>query len=186
MSRLAPETAAPIARAVESALTGDPVAGVGRALELLEAAGWLDDEALFAAPSERAYTRKLIWLDPRERFVVVGMTWSPGQSTPLHDHAGFWVADIVTSGTMFETLYRVTERAAGGRVRFERELHRIAKAKDIGGVRPPLEHHEFGNAGEGVARTVHVYGGNMVRANAYERGADGLWSALDTALTYDD
>jgi hypothetical protein len=93
---------------------------------------------------------------------------------------------MIVSGVMEETLYRPAGRHADGRVSFERYAHRVAQPRDTGGIRPPLEYHEFGNAGEGVARTVHVYGGNMARANTYRLDDDGWWTAEDTLLAYDD
>src|SRR5574342_524218 len=36
------------------------------------------------------YARHLLYGDPGGRFEVVVMAWSPGQETPIHDHAGMW------------------------------------------------------------------------------------------------
>ncbi len=131
------------------------------------------------------YARKLIFRDPRERFVVVGMTWGIGHASPLHDHAGLWGAEIVVDGTMSETLFTLLERAADGRYRFEAGTHRIAEAGAVGLLIPPLEYHDFSNVGTNVARTLHVYGGDLTSSNAFARDPDGLWSARRVELHYD-
>jgi predicted metal-dependent enzyme (double-stranded beta helix superfamily) len=174
---------AAVARAIERAMADDPIAGTGAALALLQADGALSDDALFAPLDAEHYSRKLIWLDAKERFVIVGMTWGPGHLAPLHDHQGLWGADVVVAGAMREILYRLEEHTADGRYRFSREHDRIAHRTEVGYLRPPLEYHEFGNAGDGVARTVHVYGGNLVRGRWYERDGD-WWSANDITYSY--
>jgi 3-mercaptopropionate dioxygenase len=162
-----------IIRSVDRAIKNDRVTGLAEVLAGLDTAGLLDDPALYAAPRPDRYSRKLVWRDPDDRFVVVGLTWAPGQSSPLHDHHGLWGAEIVVEGAMHETLYELVDRAPDGRYQFVRGAERISFKGAIGVLIPPLEYHDFGNAGTGIARTLHVYGGNLTTSNAFT--CEGSW-----------
>jgi 3-mercaptopropionate dioxygenase len=116
---------------------------------------------------------------------VVAMTWGPGQSSPLHDHAGLWGAEIVVSGTMDETMFALNGRNEDGRYRFTRGEHRAVKPGGVGVLVPPLEYHDYGNPGTGVSRTLHVYGGDLTHAHAFAQDPDGWWSARHVELHYD-
>ena len=101
----------PIARAVAM----DRATTLATVLAALGQSGAFAEPALFAPPADGHYTRGRIWTDPDGRFTVVGMTWLPGQGTPVHDHAGRWGAELVVRGTMHETSYRnATTPAARG------------------------------------------------------------------------
>lgn len=171
---------APIARAVRD----DRVTALAGVLtQLCERDAFAPELFLPACPDH--YSRKLIWHDPQDRFVVVGMTWAPGQGSPLHDHAGLWGVEIVVDGVMNETLFRLVERDADGRYRFERGMHRVSGRGTVGVLIPPLEYHDFGNAGESAAHSLHVYGGDLKSAQSFAEDADGWWSARRVDLRYD-
>ncbi|MDQ2726274.1 MAG: cysteine dioxygenase family protein [Actinomycetota bacterium] len=74
--------------------------------------------------------------------------WQPGQDTRVHDHGGSSGAFVVTEGTLTER-YGSVERWAGGRRR------------DHGQGRPcwfgPDYAHNLGNAGPGMATSIHAY-----------------------------
>jgi 3-mercaptopropionate dioxygenase len=160
-------------RSIERAIKNDRVTGLAEVLAGLDAAGILDSPGLYAAPRPDRYSRKLVWRDPEDRFVVVGLTWAPGQTSKLHDHHGLWGAEIVVEGTMHETLYDLVDRAPDGRHQFVPGPERISFKGAIGVLIPPLEYHEFGNAGATVARTLHVYGGNLTTSNSF--ASEGTW-----------
>jgi len=126
---------------IERALKHDRVTALAGALAELNAAGTFEDPAIFAAPRDDRYARRLLWRDRNDRFIVVAMTWAPGQSTQLHDHGGLWGAEIVVAGTMRETTYRALERDAGGATRFVREPDQLLAQRAIGVLVPPLEYH---------------------------------------------
>lgn len=171
---------APIARAVRD----DRVTALAGVLAQLCEQGAFTSE-LFLPPRPDHYSRKLIWHDPQERFIVVGMTWSPGQGSPLHDHAGFWGAEIIVDGVMSETQFLLAERGADGRLQFERGMHRVSGRGTVGVLIPPLEYHDFGNAGAEVAHSLHVYGGDLTSAQCFAQDADGWWTARRVDLRYD-
>jgi predicted metal-dependent enzyme (double-stranded beta helix superfamily) len=172
----------PIRRAVED----DRVTSLASAVAGLVESGTFADPDLYASPRSERYTRRLVWRDPKNRFVVVAMTWAPGQSAALHDHGGVWGVEIVAGGTMCETAYTVVERdPAGGRVRFARGPERIAVKGSAGVLYPPFDHHTFGNVGTEPAHTLHVYGGAYVRLKTFAAEADGWHRESDVALEFD-
>jgi predicted metal-dependent enzyme (double-stranded beta helix superfamily) len=176
----APELIAPIAQAVKD----DRVTSLAGVLAQLCERGVLVHE-LFLPASSGHYSRKLVWHDPEDRFVVVGMTWAPGQGSPLHDHAGLWGAEIIVDGVMSETMFHLLDRDADGRYRFERGVHRVSGRGTVGVLIPPLEYHDFGNAGTSVAHSLHVYGGDLKSAQCFAEDTDGWWTARRVELHYD-
>src|SRR5947209_574882 len=96
--------------ALTQAVKSERVTTLASALAGLLKTGAFEDERLYVRPLRTRYARKLIWRDPGNRFEVVGMSWAPGQASPLHDHGGLWGGEIVVSGTMRETRYRLLER----------------------------------------------------------------------------
>ena len=171
---------APIARAVKD----HHVDALGEALATLCAAGALAP-ALFLPPRSDRYARNLIWREPEGAFIVVGMTWAVGQGSPLHDHAGLWGAEIVVDGQMHQTPFELTARGHDGRYRFERGEHYVSGCGTLGLIEPPKEYHDFGNAGDSVAHSLHVYCGDLTSAQTFSKDADGWWTARRVGLRYD-
>jgi len=151
----------------------------------LDAAGAFDEPEFFLPQRSDRYARRLVQLDPDRRFVVVAITWAPGQGSPLHDHAGLWGVEIVARGIMHETVFRLEERDDRGRYRFADPRPGVTARGQIGVLIPPLEYHDFGNGGEAVAHTVHVYGGNLTHAQAFVPDGDGWHRATAVELHYD-
>jgi predicted metal-dependent enzyme (double-stranded beta helix superfamily) len=170
---------------IRRAMRDDRVTGLARALAKLEESGDFEDPALFSGALPDRYARRLIWRDPEGGFVIVGMTWAPGQSAPLHDHGGVWGVEIVARGTMRETAYRLVERDPQGRVRFVREGERVSTKGTAGALCPPHDYHTFGNAGTTPAYTVHVYGGPYARCNLYTTSDERWWTSTSVPLGYD-
>ena len=171
---------APVTRAIKD----DRVTGLAGVLSRLDEAGAFGPE-LFAPAHADHYTRRLLWHDPQDRFVMVAITWAPGQGSPLHDHSGLWGAEIVVDGMMNETMFELLDRDAQGRYRFARGLHRTCEKGAVGVLIPPLEYHDFGNGGTSVAHTVHVYGGDLKTSQAFTEEADGWWTGRRVDLRYD-
>jgi len=168
----------PIARAVKD----DRVTTLAATLARLEATGTLANPVLFAAPETGRYARRTLWQDVDGKFVVVAITWAPGQSSALHDHDGLWGAEIVVGGTMRETAFQLVDRDRAGRYRFLRGASRDARKGTVGTLNPPLEYHEFGNAGPTTAHSIHVYGGTLDRCRAFTADTDGWWNANQVDL----
>src|SRR5258706_12890875 len=66
---------------------------IQRKLRLLISGGnFLPSEA--KTPALQRYARHLVHEDPKKRFIVVSLVWTPGQGTPIHDHSTWGVAGI--------------------------------------------------------------------------------------------
>jgi 3-mercaptopropionate dioxygenase len=173
---------------IERAVRHDRVTSlVGTLAELYASGTFMRHSDLFAPPNPARYSRRLIWRDPAARFIVVGLTWLPGQRSPLHDHAGLWGAEIVVSGSMRETTYRLLERDASGRCRFSSESERELTQGSVGILIPPLEYHDFGNDGDTPCQTIHIYSGDLDHCYAYsaDDNGNGWWHAKRIDLRYD-
>jgi predicted metal-dependent enzyme (double-stranded beta helix superfamily) len=175
------ELVEPLRRAIRD----DRVTSLARTMAQLGEAGVFDRKDFFLDPHPEHYARKLIWRDPDHDFVVVGMTWAPGQSAPLHDHGGIWGVEVVVRGEMCETAYRLTKRDGSDRCRFERVGERVSGEGDAGVLVPPHDHHVFGNVGTSPAQTLHVYGGAYARCNVFSPDGDGWYRAENVALAFD-
>jgi predicted metal-dependent enzyme (double-stranded beta helix superfamily) len=171
----------PIRRAVRD----DRVTTLARTMAELGSSGAFDDPDLYLGACADHYARRLVWRDPNGAFVVVAMTWAPGQAAALHDHGGVWGVEIVAEGTMCETAYRLVERDESGRCRFEREGERIATKGSSGVLCPPHEYHTFANVGSTPARTLHVYGGSFEHINTYAAQTERWWRAARVTPHYD-
>jgi predicted metal-dependent enzyme (double-stranded beta helix superfamily) len=140
----------------------------------------------FPEPSPHRYARRLVYADAWGRFVVIAMTWAPGQKTPLHDHAGVWCVEVVVDGVMEVVSYQLMEENKPlGHCRFEQRETVAAPPASSGALIPPFEHHIFGNKGTDVAHTLHVYGGPMNRCDIFEPLAEGWWQRVHRELRYD-
>jgi predicted metal-dependent enzyme (double-stranded beta helix superfamily) len=170
-----------LARAVAS----DRAGSVAHALAVLGKRGAFDEHALYAAPDAARYSRRSLWRDPAGRFAVVSMTWLPGQGTPVHDHAGRWGAELVVSGVMRETTYRIVARGDDGRLRLDAAAPVTVGAREVGAIVPTVDVHAFHNAGSRIARTVHVYSTLRDACTIFAAGDDGWWSARRIDLTTD-
>jgi len=172
-------------QAIGRAFRNDRVTELSVTLAELVKAGRFDAPEYFAPPSARHYGRRLIWRDQELGFVIVGMTWSPGQRAPLHDHDGLWGAEAVIEGVMRETPYTCVDVDAEGRCRFIKEADVLRCRGEVGTVIAPREYHAFENAGVKCAQTVHVYNAEIARCRSYEAEEGGWWRARATNLQYD-
>jgi predicted metal-dependent enzyme (double-stranded beta helix superfamily) len=132
------------------------------------------------------YARRLLFRNDELGYTAVVMTWGPGQTTGLHDHAGMWCVEGVISGQMNVTRFDLIE-TVGERFRFARVEEVKAGVGSSGALIPPYEYHVLGNAlPDQTSVTLHVYGGEMDHCSIFEPQADGLWVRTQKALGYDD
>ena len=132
------------------------------------------------------YARRLLHRNEALGYTAVVMTWGPGQTTSLHDHAGIWCVEGVVSGEMNVTRYDLIE-TVGDRYRFQQVEQVRAGVGSSGALIPPYEYHILGNAlPDEVSVTLHIYGGEMNHCSLYQPQADGLWTKLEKRLTYDE
>lgn len=143
----------------------------------------LDPELL--EPRGDTYARRLLHREADDAFTVVVMTWGPGQSTPVHDHAGIWCVEGVVAGMMEVTQLELVEEDGEGRCRFVEQGHSIAGVGSSGALIPPFEYHSLGNAlDDRVSVTVHVYGGEMDHCSVFEPCSDGTFLRQRKSLSY--
>ncbi|HVE12734.1 MAG TPA: cysteine dioxygenase family protein [Elusimicrobiota bacterium] len=119
-------------------------------------------------PSTERYARRLLHMDPQERYSAVVMVWGPGQGTPLHDHAGQWCVEGVYRGRIKVTTYDLESRpAAGGPWRFKKAGVVLAGKSESGALIPPYEYHTIENTDSAPSVTLHIYRGEMKAFNAF-------------------
>jgi predicted metal-dependent enzyme (double-stranded beta helix superfamily) len=124
------------------------------------------------------YARRELYRSPEHDYCVVAMTWSPGQGTPIHDHAGMWCVEAVWQGALEVVQYELREQD-GTRYRFVPAGAIHAGAGSAGSLIPPHEHHTICNASDtDLAISVHVYQHPMTRCNVFEP-TGGEWYARD-------
>ena len=93
--------------------------------------GSLAVPASFRSPIEGTYARRLLHRDPDGKYTMVVMTWGPGQTTALHDHAGIWCVECVVDGRM-EVAQFDLQSEEDGRYRFA-ERNRVVAARGSAG-----------------------------------------------------
>lgn len=173
---------------IEAALSAeqcDVVRTVQSKLAALLQSGSLKLDGRFYRTKPDGYARRLLHRDDAGRYTVVVMTWSPGQSTPVHDHGGIWCIDGVVEGEVEVTQYELIE-ACDAAHRFE---HRGAVRAGIGctgSLIPPHEYHRMANPTSEPAITIHIYGGEIRECNVYSPQRDGSYRRELRTLTYSD
>ena len=142
--------------------------------------------AHFVRPRDDHYARRLLFKNEQLGYTAVVMTWGPGQTTGLHDHAGMWCVEGVISGQMNVTRFDLVE-TLGDRYRFT-EIEQVkAGVGSSGALIPPYEYHVLSNAlPDQASVTLHVYGGEMEHCSIFQPQADGLHTRHLKPLRYDD
>jgi 3-mercaptopropionate dioxygenase len=133
------------------------------------------------------YSRRLLHQDEQLGYTIMAMTWGPGQSTPVHDHAGMWCVEAVWHGVIEVVQYELVERS-NDRFRLEPRTTMRTGVGSAGSLIPPHEYHTIANTDqENPAVTIHIYAGEMdqccvfdpLEADWYQRKSRHL--SLDTA-----
>jgi len=113
------------------------------------------------------YARRLLYEDKKTGFVIVAMTWGPGQKTGLHDHSGVWCVEGVIQGQMRVDQFEKKE-SKNDQIRFVNQGHIMAGVGNSGALIPPYEHHVLSNVlKDKVSITIHVYGSNITKCTVY-------------------
>ena len=140
----------------------------------------------FVRPRKDHYARRLLFRNDALGYTAVVMTWAPGQTTGLHDHAGMWCVEGVVAGQMNVTRFDLIEKVED-HFRFTQVEEVKAGVGSSGAFIPPYEYHVLANAlPDETSVTLHIYGGEMEECSVFERQADGLWARHRKPLGYDD
>ena len=122
---------------------------------LLEGDPQLPSFVLAARPD--AYARRELYRSGRHGYQVIAITWAPGQSSGVHDHADQWGVEAVVRGQLEVVDFEPTAQKALTRLR--PIGHHALKAGDVIGLLPPHDLHACRNAGmRDSAVSFHVYG----------------------------
>lgn len=136
-------------------------------------------------PSTSHYSRRLLHQDPTLGYSVLAMTWAPGQSTPLHDHAGMWCVEAVWHGEIEVVQYELTERDHH-RFRLEPRATMRTGVGSAGSLIPPHEHHILSNpSADQTAVTVHIYSGAMEACSVFQPLGNNWFQRKATELNLD-
>ncbi|WIG55989.1 MAG: hypothetical protein OJF61_001777 [Rhodanobacteraceae bacterium] len=131
------------------------------------------------------YARRELYRSPEHRYCVVAMTWSPGQGTPIHDHAGMWCVEAVWQGALEVVQYELREHD-DRRYRFVPAGAIQAGAGSAGSLIPPHEHHTICNAsGTELAVSVHVYQDEMTHCSVFEPAGGDWYLRNERSLSLD-
>lgn len=140
----------------------------------------------FVRPLKDHYARRLLFRNEELGYSAVVMTWGPGQTTCLHDHAGMWCVEGVVTGQMNVTRFDLVE-TVGEQFRFTEVEQVKAGVGSSGALIPPYEYHVLGNAlPDQTSITLHIYGGEMNSCSIFQPQANGLWERSVKPLRYDD
>jgi len=127
------------------------------------------------------YARHLLYRDPSERYEVIVMAWSPGQSTPIHDHSGIWCVEGVIEGVIDVTRYEMRQMI-GETADMQRTEVIHAGLGQCGALIPPVEYHRISNPYPQAAFTMHVYGGRMRTCRVFLERGDGTFAVESKEL----
>jgi predicted metal-dependent enzyme (double-stranded beta helix superfamily) len=140
--------------------------------------------AKFCLTKPGSYARRLLLRNKAMGYTVVSMAWAPGQTTPIHDHAGIWCVEGVVQGEISVIRYKL-ERQDGNLFRFLGRDPISAGVGSTGSLIPPDEYHVLANKTSSIALTLHVYGGEMDHCNVYSPRPSGWYECTRHQLTYD-
>ena len=130
--------------------------------ELVSHDDWLP-EAYAKAP-EKGYAQYLLHLDAAKRFSVVSFAWSPGVTTPIHDHTVWGLVGVMRGA---ELCHEYERPPAGGPMK-AKASHRIEPGA-VDAVSPRIgDVHVVENAyKDRPSLSVHVYGADIGRTERH-------------------
>jgi predicted metal-dependent enzyme (double-stranded beta helix superfamily) len=135
---------APLARAAAE-MPHQDCAGVLN--EALADTSWLRAEHRVGDPAR--YMRHVLYVDPKDRFVITAITWLPGQVSPLHGHH-VWCAFGVAEGELTEERFDAKLKVIDCKVvRAGHVAERDVDGKTI---------HRVSNRGAATLVSLHLYG----------------------------
>lgn len=119
------------------------------------------------------YARRLIHKD-ESGFVIVAMTWGPGQGTPIHDHCNAWCVECVVEGEIEVVQYDLKSQKQNLYF-FEEQKPITASFGDAGALIPPYEYHLIRNISHEPAVTLHVYAKEMTDCSIFIPQKEGYF-----------
>ena len=111
---------------------------------------WLRPEHRVGDPTR--YMRHLLYVDPKDQFVITAITWLPGQQSPVHGHY-VWCAYGVVEGELTEETFKAPGKLLEPMTTKTIRAGELADF-DLGG---PIYHRVSNHTSKPVV-TLHVYG----------------------------
>lgn len=173
-----------VLRSLEKSIASAPSdrAALRATCKILSAAARLGIElpARLRTPQQESYARHLVHRS-EDGFCVVGMVWLPGQGAPVHDHGGYWCAEVCLEGLLQVVDYRrVSEEPlfmVPGRTA-------CLKPGSVEGLLGPTQCHRVHNPYARTAITLHVYARELTECRRYVYEGAGVYRAEAAALRY--
>ncbi|MBV6459358.1 MAG: 3-mercaptopropionate dioxygenase [Fimbriimonadaceae bacterium] len=134
---------------------------VKQALEEIVQSGEDFVDRNFLQPAQDRYARRLIHLDPDNKYSLMAMVWGKGQGTAIHDHAHMWCVECVYRGRIKVVSFDLRTPEDAELLQFEQQQTIFAGPGEAGALIPPFEYHTIENPDDTPAVTLHVYGGEM-------------------------
>lgn len=124
--------------------------------KLIRDTSWLPSEKL--EPDANHYARHSLYCDPKDRFEILTLIWSPGQGTPIHDHDGTWGVEGVVAGRMRVTNFLKMKDVSDNVVKLRNSGTMSINEQSTGQLLPPADCHILEAEGDQTVITIHVYG----------------------------
>ena len=136
---------------------------------------------LYSGSSASRYRRVALNKRRSSEYSALLIGWPPGHATPIHDHDGLWGIEIVLDGVLEVETFAMTETP---------RLEIVSQGASVLGVGDHAEFsardyaHQCRNlSAHRPALSLHVYGGELDRFSAYDRGVDGRWFGANHATS---
>lgn len=129
----------------------------------------------YASWSDDNYTRNCIFFN--EKFELILLCWSKGQSTPIHDHGGeeCWVK--VIEGEIKETIYKEEKNGNLTAIRTS-----ISKHNDVTYMKDFMGYHTLENVSNARTMSLHVYAKPIHKCQTFNEEAGDF---ISKDLSYD-
>lgn len=134
---------------------------------LLGSDRWLDERCRQTCPD--TYARHLLHRDRHNRFVVLALTWLPGQATPVHDHSCWGLMGLLENSLEEVHYERLDDGSRADRAELRQGRSGACAQGDVAWLLPPYEEiHRIGCVGSKPAISIHVYGRDLDAVNVFD------------------
>ena len=152
---------------------------------LISKKGFLPNTA--RQPSEKGYARHLLYSDPKGRYCVAAMVWTPGQGTPIHDHDGSWgMIGMVQGRLEVVNFHSDGKKLDVGEVRLRKEAPHAPRAGSEDCVCGCADIHAVKNRFSETAISIHIYARDIKKCLVFEEipGGKNRYMAKNKMMAY--
>jgi predicted metal-dependent enzyme (double-stranded beta helix superfamily) len=134
--------------------------------EALGKPAWLRPEHRVGDPN--GYMRHVLYVDPKDEFVITAITWLPGQASPVHGHQ-VWCAYGVAEGELTEEQFR---QSYGRLTPLKTSVYRAGEVAEMDLDGKAI--HRVSNRTRSTIVSLHLYG---VSAERLTTGINRIYSS---------